>query len=212
MYSCSSADTHKTTVGHLLLAIYRWSSTGGHLPVVILCVCMFFSTGAVVFGLDPAIISVRRSKLTYGAAVLNRFVRGRHPDSKLVVKDGVEWCRDVFDIFVSAGQVVRAGETVVRQYIPAAPTQSRIVIGIYCTEQSNPGFVSDPGVRKCANVSLDLGAVAGTGSAPLGSVPQTTTRRRIEARLVFAETEVKVTATDTTTGRQVDASIDFLNV
>lgn len=99
-----------------------------------------------------------------------------------------------------------------RQYIPAAPTQSRIVIGIFCTEQATPRFVSDPGVRKCANVSLDLDA--GTGSAPLDSVPlhQTMTRRRIEARLVFAETEIKVTATDTTTGRQVAASIDFLNV
>ena len=35
--------------------------------------------GAVLFGLDPAVIKVRRSPLTYGVGVLNRYVEGKHP-------------------------------------------------------------------------------------------------------------------------------------
>ena len=32
--------------------------------------------GAVLFGLDPTIVNVRRSRLTYGVSVLNRFCSG----------------------------------------------------------------------------------------------------------------------------------------
>ena len=34
---------------------------------------------------------------------------------KLVVKDDEEWCMDVFDQFVVAGQSVTVGEAVIRQ-------------------------------------------------------------------------------------------------
>jgi len=68
----------------------------------------------VCFGLDPGVVAERRSKLTYGAAVLHRFVRGKHPESKLVRRDGGEWCKDVLDRFVVVDQIVRRGETVMR--------------------------------------------------------------------------------------------------
>ena len=35
--------------------------------------------GAVLFGLDPSVIQVRRSTMTYGVGVLNKFMRGIHP-------------------------------------------------------------------------------------------------------------------------------------
>ena len=35
--------------------------------------------GAVQFGLDPSVVTVRRSRLTYGVGVLNRWQEGVHP-------------------------------------------------------------------------------------------------------------------------------------
>ena len=35
--------------------------------------------GAVQFGLDPSVVTVRRSRLTYGVGVLNRYLEGVHP-------------------------------------------------------------------------------------------------------------------------------------
>ncbi|XP_038593175.1 heat shock 70 kDa protein 12A isoform X3 [Micropterus salmoides] len=156
--------------------------------------------GAVLFGLDPSIIKVRRSPLTYGVGVLNRFVEGKHPLEKLLVKDGTRWCTDVFDTFITADQSVALGEMVKRSYTPAKPSQQVIVIHVYCSEKESIGFISEPGVRKCGTLRLD---VSGTES--------TAPRREIQTLMQFGDTEIRAMAVDVSTGRTVKASIDFLS-
>jgi len=70
-----------------------------------LLVRWFAREGAVCYGLEPGVVTTRRSGLTYGVEVLNRFDAGRHPQSKKIHKDGVDWCTAVFDTFVHANQV-----------------------------------------------------------------------------------------------------------
>ncbi|XP_029030652.1 heat shock 70 kDa protein 12A isoform X2 [Betta splendens] len=156
--------------------------------------------GAVLFGLDPSIIKVRRSPLTYGVGVLNRFVEGKHPTEKLLVKDGTRWCTDVFDTFIAADQSVALGEMVKRSYTPAKPSQQVIVIHVYCSERESVSFISEPGVRKCGTLRLD---VSGTESRA--------TRREIQTFMQFGDTEIRAMAVDVSTGRTVKASIDFLS-
>uniref|UniRef100_A0A3Q3D9M3 Heat shock 70 kDa protein 12A n=1 Tax=Hippocampus comes TaxID=109280 RepID=A0A3Q3D9M3_HIPCM len=156
--------------------------------------------GAVLFGLDPSIIKVRRSPLTYGVGVLNRFVEGKHPPEKLLVKDGTRWCTDVFDTFIAADQSVALGEMVKRSYTPAKPSQQVIVIHVYCTEKESVGFISESGVKKCGSLRLD---VSGTESAA--------PRREIQTLMQFGDTEIRAMAVDVSTGRTVKASIDFLS-
>lgn len=156
--------------------------------------------GAVLFGLDPSVIKVRRSPLTYGVGVLNRFVEGKHPADKLLVKDGTHWCTDIFDTFITADQSVALGELVKRSYTPAKPSQQVIVIHIYCSEKESAEFISEPGIRKCGTLRLD---VSGTESmAP---------RREIQTLMQFGDTEIRAMAVDVSTGRTVKASIDFLS-
>ncbi|NWW37114.1 HS12A protein, partial [Panurus biarmicus] len=157
--------------------------------------------GAVLFGLDPAVIKVRRSPLTYGVGVLNRFVEGKHPPEKLLVKDGTRWCTDVFDKFISADQSVALGETVTRSYTPAKPSQLVIVINIYSSEQDNVSFITEPGVKKCGTLRLDL---TGTDAA----APN---RREIKTLMQFGDTEIKAVAVDVATSKSVKVGIDFLN-
>ncbi|XP_066528451.1 heat shock 70 kDa protein 12A isoform X3 [Hoplias malabaricus] len=156
--------------------------------------------GAVLFGLDPSVIKVRRSPLTYGVGVLNRFVEGKHPPEKLLLKDGTRWCTDVFDTFIAADQSVALGETVKRSYTPARPSQQVIVIHVYCSEKESVSFISDPGVRKCGSLRLD---VSGTESSA--------TRREIQTMMQFGDTEIRAMAVDVATSRSVKASIDFLS-
>uniref|UniRef100_A0A8B9JQE0 Heat shock protein family A (Hsp70) member 12B n=1 Tax=Astyanax mexicanus TaxID=7994 RepID=A0A8B9JQE0_ASTMX len=71
----------------------------------------------------------------------------------------------------------------------------------------------DPGVRKCGAITLDLpepGAVAASSSSTNGN-GAAFERREIRATMQFGDTEIKVTAVDVLTGRQVRASIDFLS-
>ncbi|XP_057199851.1 heat shock 70 kDa protein 12A isoform X1 [Triplophysa rosa] len=156
--------------------------------------------GAVLFGLDPSIIKVRRSPLTYGVGVLNRFVEGKHPPEKMLVKNGTRWCTDVFDTFISADQSVALGETVKRSYTPANPSQQVIIIHVYCSEKESVSFITDPGVRKCGTLKLD---VSGTES-PVA-------RREIQTLMQFGDTEIRAMAIDVATSRTVKASIDFLS-
>lgn len=155
--------------------------------------------GAVLFGLDPTTINIRRLRMTYGVGVLNHFIHGVHPREKLVIKNGKQWCADVFDKFVVNEQSVGVGDVVVRRYTPAKDGQSCSVIHIYCSEKDNVYFITDPGVRRCATLILDL-----SDSRYIQS-------REIQTRMMFGDTEIKVSALDVTTGKCVRAEIDFLN-
>ncbi|NXR62647.1 HS12B protein, partial [Rhadina sibilatrix] len=156
--------------------------------------------GAVLFGLDPGVVRVRRSPLTYGVGVLNKFVEGKHPREKLLVKEGKNWCTDIFEKFVTVDQSVALGEVVQRSYCPARPGQRRTIINIYCCDRDDVVYITDPGVRKCGTISLELGE-AGPARG----------RREIRASMQFGDTEIKVTALDTRTARSVRATIDFLS-
>ncbi|KAL6490750.1 hypothetical protein MHYP_G00010950 [Metynnis hypsauchen] len=166
--------------------------------------------GAVLFGLDPTVVRVRRCPLTYGVGVLNRFVEGRHPREKLLIKDGREWCTDILDRFVSVDQSVALGELVRRSYTPARVGQRKIIINIYCSPTDDVVYITDPGVRKCGAVTLDL-PDPGAGAAGSDGNGSGFERREIRATMQFGDTEIKVMAVDVVTGRQVRASIDFLS-
>lgn len=171
--------------------------------------------GAVCFGLDPTVVTIRRSRLTYGVEVLNRFDPERHPKSKRVHRDGGSWCTDVFDVFVTADQPMALGDTVMRKYAPAKPGQKTVNINVYGSEKTDVRFVTDPGVSKCGTLRLyltDVSEVAGGGGGCSAAAPSSSSKvREIQALMTFGDTEIKVDAVDVTTGTIVGATIDFLS-
>ncbi|XP_017656416.1 heat shock 70 kDa protein 12B isoform X3 [Nannospalax galili] len=167
--------------------------------------------GAVLFGQAPGVVRVRRSPLTYGVGVLNRFVAGHHPPEKLLVRDGRRWCTDVFERFVVAEQSVALGEEVRRSYCPARPGQRRVLINLYCCAAEDARFITDPGVRKCGALSLELEPTEDCPEGCPGSTGTSPGRREIRAAMQFGDTEIKVTAVDVSTNRSVRAAIDFLS-
>ena len=57
--------------------------------------------------------------------------------ANLVVKDNQEWCMDVFDVFVTAGQSVTLGEAVIRRYRPVSADNNHIVLNIFSSERDD---------------------------------------------------------------------------
>lgn len=155
--------------------------------------------GAVLFGLDPTVVRVRRSALTYGVGVLNKFIPGKHPPDKLTHKDGVDWCTDIFDTFVTVDQSIALGEKVSRSYTPARSHQTSTTIGIYCSEKEHVMFTSDPSVRRCGELYLEMPDLTGGKT------------RELQATMMFGDTEIKVEAIDLTSKKTAKATIDFLN-
>lgn len=147
-------------------------------------------------------VNIRRSRLTYGIGVLNRFDPTKHPKEKKLSKNGVDWCTDVFECFVKINQEVSLGDTVLRSYTPARPGQRSTIINIFCSERADVRFVTDDGVRRCGTLCLDL------TDSQYQPMPN---RREIQTRMFFGDTEIKVTALDVATGKFVRAGIDFLS-
>ena len=168
-------------------------------------------TGAVCFGLDPTTVTVRRSRQTYGVGVARRFVRGRHPESKLVLRDGAEWCLNVFDEFVGAGSPVFIGSSVSRPYAPAIREQSVSIIHVYCSDADQVQFVTDEGVRRCGTLRLDLADLPPPSPAVATGAADSKRPRVIQAKMTFGGTEIKVSAVDVATGRSVRCNVDFLS-
>ena len=139
--------------------------------------------GATLYGLDPTIISCRRARLTYGVGVLNRFIRGKHPLHKLAIKDGIEWCADIFDKFVVCDQSIGLFESITRSYTPVNSTQTCSIIHIFCTENDEVEFVTDDGVTRCGTLYLDL--------EPIEDIDPKA-KREIRTQMIFGDTEIKV--------------------
>lgn len=157
--------------------------------------------GAVQYGLNPSVVNVRRSRGTYGIGILHRFVDGEHPPHKrIVTDDGVDYCADIFDKFVSLDQSVGIGDVVLRRYTPARAGQASITMHVYSGEGDACRFVSDEGVQRCGTLYLDLQDVQAPADTP----------REIHVMMTFGDTEVKVQAVDLVSGRNVRAIIDFL--
>lgn len=153
------------------------------------------------FGLDPDIVKSRCSCLTYGVGVLHRFDPRKHPVKKKVTKDNIDWCTDVFDVFVTVNQSVELGESIVRRYTPVRRDQTATTINIFSCQRNQVSFVSDEGVRKCGTLSLTL-----SDAVPIGQ------RREIRTEMLFGDTEIRVRAVDVSGGHAVEATIDFINI
>lgn len=158
--------------------------------------------GAVLFGLDPTVVRVRRAAMTYGVGVLNRFVPGKHPKAKLVKKNGIEWCTDILDKYVIVDQAVNLGDKVTRSYAPAKPGQNYTIITIYNSDEEHVNFVTDSGVKKCGQLRIELPDMKSTGP---------TKPREIQASMEFGDTEIKVNAVDVLSGLDAKATVDFLS-
>ena len=95
------------------------------------------------------------------------------------------------------------GDTVLRSYTPAKRGQKTSIINIYSTERKDAKFITDSGLRKCGALYLDLSELNYSEHLPK--------RREIQTRMIFGDTEIKVSALDVATNTCVKAAIDFLN-
>lgn len=171
-----------------------------HLRVIIpQDVSLTILKGAVMFGIDPTLVHIRRSVLTYGVGCLNRFIPGKHPPEKKVIKDGVEWCTDIFDTFVYADQAVSLGQLITRSYTPARAGQRTTVISLFASEKEFVCFVTDPGVKRIGELKVETPEIS-RGRC-----------RELRMSMIFGDTEISVKAIDCTSGQTAQASVDFLN-
>jgi molecular chaperone DnaK (HSP70) len=141
--------------------------------------------GACLFGLDPHSISSRIAKKTYGINTLTTFDPEKHPENKKVIIEGEDFCEDVFDAFVRAGDSVGNEEVHTKTYCPVRSRQTVMRIIFYCTDSRDVDFIDEENVEQLGELTIDIGR-------PFQSVEDKT----VKVTLRFGSTHIYACATN----------------
>jgi hypothetical protein len=143
--------------------------------------------GAVDFGHCPEKIRFRMSPYTYGVSKTPPFRHGIHPKRKLFIFQGIEYCRDIFDVHVKINQLVETGTPISdKTYVPLHPGQSAMSIAVVTSTSPNPGFVTDADNRTIGRFEVKL---------PYCEIKR---QKAVNVKMIFSGTELKVEARDIT--------------
>ncbi|XP_005817149.2 heat shock 70 kDa protein 12A-like [Xiphophorus maculatus] len=155
--------------------------------------------GAVEFGRNPKIVTFRRSRFTYGVAVLKKFDESEHKQEKKLIADGKEWCKDIFKILLEVGQDVAWDETREHFLNAADPKQTQMSVRLFRTEKKNPEYVDDSGVEEIGSFVVKL------------FDSKTNQERKVKIELNFGSA-IRATGTDLNTGKKSTLKFEFKNV
>lgn len=152
--------------------------------------------GAVMFAQTPDLLTTRVMAKTYGIDINEVFDDSKHPEEKKSEICGVDYCEDIFDILVKEDEQVKVGEKRSFFFSPVHPEQTAASLRFFSTYNKKPQFVTEPGVV-AENVAFQI--ISPDVSKGL--------HRNIELNVYFGGTEMKVTATDVTSGSSAKAAL-----
>ncbi|GAQ90012.1 Molecular chaperones HSP70/HSC70 [Klebsormidium nitens] len=138
--------------------------------------------GAVLFGLDPSIITERTSRKTYGIKCAREFRPGDPEDKKWFHdEDGCFHVSNSFNIFVRNGDQVLVDSEIRHSFRPSKLDQTQCPVFLLTTDKRDPRFADDDGVEEDFGFSLDM------EDLPRG-------QRSFDVRMKFGATTIEVAA------------------
>ncbi|XP_061164556.1 heat shock 70 kDa protein 12B-like [Saccostrea echinata] len=152
--------------------------------------------GAVLFGENPLIVSERVSRFTYGTKQFRYFLDGDPSEFREEI-GGVPYCKNVFNVLAKSGQTFRVGQKVNTEVSPVIPDMTRMPV-IFCQSNNPDQKYVDENCREIGTLLVDM--------------PDTTggLDRIVDVSLTFGDTELHVTGTDRSSGRNVSVAIELL--
>ena len=144
--------------------------------------------GAVLFGLQPKIVSRRIARLTYGIQSWPVWDADVHPVTKKVDINGQKRCKDVFFKYITRGDSIDTGHAVSRIFQALKPEGTTLECTVYTSTDTNPRYTTDPTCQRFGTLTIQL---------------PTHTRGQIidiEETLIFDDTAILCRARDLRTG------------
>lgn len=175
---------------------------GGRIPVIVPEEAeLSVVKGAVIFGWKPDIISLRKSRKTYGISMVSNFKEGTDPERLAFFDDdNTKKCKMVFDKLVSANQDIDVHQTVSRTYFPVYNLQTEMNIILYASDEEDVQYCDEMGVAKIGFLVVPMPDVVGNKN------------RKVAIDVSFGNTEFRIDGRDLTTNKHVNATYDFLTV
>ena len=154
--------------------------------------------GAVLYGINPAIVQVRVAGMSYGVGCSRDYDPLRHPESKRIMVDGKIVCTGLYKEFVAAGESIKSSDVREHSLKPGRGDMKTTKVTIY-TAPHKVLFLDDPACSKLGTIQVDM---------PDNSKGRD---RSIRISMKFGGPEIHVVATDETTGKAFDTAVSFLN-
>ncbi|KAG0611676.1 hypothetical protein M758_7G157500 [Ceratodon purpureus] len=159
--------------------------------------------GAVMLALSPddAVLS-RVCKKTYGVEVFRLFNKDLDPPNLKRMVLGMELCDKQFDAFVRKGDKVDVNSCISNEYAPDYPGQKILPILMFSSDERDPIYTFDKGVRKEGEIRIDISKGMALDM-----------NRRVKVSLFFggSSIEMKAEAVNFSAGRsdQFELPIEF---
>lgn len=147
--------------------------------------------GAVIYGHDPSVISSRVTRFTYGVSGIVPFANGKHNENKRVVRDGKQYCKEIFSPIQAKNKIVHRGTSVQKRF----PINKSNVLktSIYASTEEYPMYVDDSSCKKVATIEMALHS----------------TSQFIDIEFYFGDTEIIVKATEEGNKCTVETHLTF---
>lgn len=155
--------------------------------------------GAVAFGCDPSSICQRICRFTYGVGSYLPFEEGEHRDDLKVDSDGMVLCKNIFQTWAEAGEVIGHCEVWRETYTPIIENQKGIIFEFFKSSKRRVTYTDENGVEKCGSLVVEM-------PDPTGNK-----ERAVDLEVIFGGTEIKVVGYDHTSQTRRETYIDFLS-
>ncbi|KAI8061842.1 uncharacterized protein B0P05DRAFT_556879 [Gilbertella persicaria] len=140
--------------------------------------------GAVYFGLQPATITERVSRRTYGVETRMLFQDNIDPPELCVIGvDGRHYCRQRFSPYVHKGQRVKVDECISKSFVISYPNDTDSDLYAFDGDGPVPRLTTDPQIQKVGHFPIRIPKLEGV--KPGDKVTLT-------IRMYFGLTEIKV--------------------
>ncbi|NET24568.1 hypothetical protein [Okeania sp. SIO1I7] len=155
--------------------------------------------GAASFGVNPAVIRARCSRLTYGVSLTPTFIPEFHPESKKFwAEDLNEYlCMDWFGTLVRVGQRVPVDAEITTEFQPTDRNQKGMNFAFFSTPKEDVYYTDESDVTTLGELLVEMPFTTGGLD------------RRVEVTFYFGQTEIRVKAIDKTSGNEYKTSIRF---
>lgn len=156
--------------------------------------------GAVAFGHDPSTICQRICRYTYGVGSYLPFEEGSHREDLKVVSEDMVLCKNIFQVWAEAGEVIGINEVWRETYTPIITNQRGIMFEFFKSLKRNVKYVDEENVEKCGCLVVEMPDLTGDKS------------RAVDLEVTFGGTEIKVVGYDHTSHTRRETYIDFLSM
>ena len=157
--------------------------------------------GAVLFGIEPKSINMRKAKYTIGMELNVPWDDKIHSEkgTKFYDEERQNWyCKKCFVKFIEINQNLKYGEKISQFSTPQDKEQTFVISQFYKTKKPNPVFIFEEGIIKIGEFELEF-----------GNLYDKLEDREIETIMKFGGTFIEVTAVHIKSGKSVKTTLIF---